>query len=167
MATTFSRSMRALAADNFRTQLLGLLFAAILFAMWAVWFFFAQVGVYEVSEAARLHSQTQATADFPAATFGRIRPGQPARLRLAAFPWTQYGTLSATVASVDYDVDGDSVRVGLDLVPGANSAIRLEPGLRGNVEVEIERVSPAVLAVRAAGRIAVSSDSSSTPQTKP
>ncbi|HJW84808.1 MAG TPA: HlyD family secretion protein, partial [Anaerolineae bacterium] len=152
MAATFSRSMRALAADNFRTQLLGLLFAAILFAMWAVWFFFAQVGVYEVSQAARLHSPTQAIADFPAATFGRIRPGQPARLRLAAFPWTQYGTLSATVATVDYDVDSDSVRVGLDLAPGANSAIRLEPGLRGNVEVEIERVSPAVLAVRAAGR---------------
>ena len=167
MSATFSRSMRAMAADSFRPQLLGLLIAAILFAMWGAWFFFAQIGVYEVSEAARLHSPTQAMADFPAATFGRIRPGQPARLRLAAFPWTQYGALSATVATVDYDVDGDSVHVVLDLAPGATPAIRLEPGLLGNVEVEIERVSPAVLALRAAGRLAVSSDSSSTPQTKP
>ena len=35
---------------------------------------------------------------IPVAVVGRIRPGQPARLRLEGFPWTQYGTVAATVA---------------------------------------------------------------------
>jgi HlyD family secretion protein len=44
-------------------------------------------------------------ADFlPPAALGRIQPGQPARLRLEGFPWTQYGAVSATVASVANEV---------------------------------------------------------------
>src|SRR5258706_4120422 len=43
---------------------------------------------------------TRAVAFFPIASVGRLRAGQPARLRLDGFPWTQYGTLPAKVASV-------------------------------------------------------------------
>ena len=43
--------------------------------------------------------EPRAVAHFPPVVIGRIQPGQRARLRLAGFPWTQYGTVPATVAS--------------------------------------------------------------------
>lgn len=47
-------------------------------------------------------------AEFaPSSALGRVRPGQRARVRLAGFPWTEYGTISASVASVA----ADSVKV--------------------------------------------------------
>src|SRR5688572_3051461 len=49
----------------------------------------------------------------PAATLGRIRAGQRARLRLEGFPWTQYRTISTTVANVANEVRDDLVRVEL------------------------------------------------------
>ena len=149
-----------LAADSSRPALLGLFLAAILFAAWAAWFLLAQVGVYEVSENARLLSSTQIIADFPVSALGRIQVGQSARVRLAAYPWTQYGTLSATVVSTDSQPRDGMVRVRFRVVPDSTSAIRVQPGLTGEVEVEIERVSPAVLALRAAGQFVAPSETS-------
>jgi membrane fusion protein (multidrug efflux system) len=91
-------------------------------------------------------------AAFPAASVGRIRPGQPAWVRLEGFPWTQYGALAARVADVGNEPSEGRVRVELVLAPGRASPIPLGHGLPGSAEVEVERVSPAVLALRAAGQ---------------
>jgi multidrug resistance efflux pump len=94
----------------------------------------------------------RAVAFFPVAGVGRIRSGQPAQLRLDGFPWTQYGTLSATVASVGSDPEGGRVRVELTLQGESTPAIPLEHGLSGTAEVEVERASPLDLVLRAIGR---------------
>jgi hypothetical protein len=74
--------------------------------------------------------------DFlPPAALGRIQPGQPARLRLEGFPWTQYGAVSATVASVASEVRDGWVRVELA------------------VRAEVDHVSPATLVLRTAGSL--------------
>jgi multidrug resistance efflux pump len=92
-------------------------------------------------------------ATFPAdRAVGRVRAGQKARLKLAGFPWLQYGTVTATVASVASEVRDGGVRVELDVEPDKNSAIPLQHGLPGTVEVEVERLTPARLALRALGR---------------
>src|SRR5262249_47276764 len=44
--------------------------------------------------------EPRAVGMFPAVAVGRIRPDQPARLRLHGFPWTQYGTVPACVDHV-------------------------------------------------------------------
>ena len=88
----------------------------------------------------------------PEAALGRIRPGQPARIRLHGFPWTQYGSIRATVARVASESTGGQVRVELDLHPDPRSPIPLQHGLPAEVEVEVDRVSPAVLVLRAAGK---------------
>jgi multidrug resistance efflux pump len=52
-----------------------------------------------------------AVAEFlPAVALGRVRAGQPARLRLDSFPWTQYGSLATTVSSVASEVRDGRVR---------------------------------------------------------
>jgi membrane fusion protein (multidrug efflux system) len=92
-------------------------------------------------------------AEFaPSAALGRVKPGQPARLRLAGFPWTEYGSLSATVTSVASEPRGGRVRVELLISNEAASIIPLQHGLPTTVEVEVDRVSPAALILRAAGK---------------
>jgi membrane fusion protein (multidrug efflux system) len=96
--------------------------------------------------------EARAVAFFPAATVGRVRPGQPARLRLEGFPWTQYGTVAATVTDVGNEPSGGLVRVELTLAADPERTIPVEHGMPGWAEVEVERVAPAVLVLRAAGQ---------------
>ena len=54
MATAFSRTLRSLEADRFRRTAVVLLAVAALLAMWGFWAIRARIGVYEVTENARL-----------------------------------------------------------------------------------------------------------------
>lgn len=92
-------------------------------------------------------------AFFNPAAIGRVRAGQRARIRLDSYPWAQYGTVEATVSNVASEARKGNVRVELVLASTARSAIRIEHGLIGQVEVEVEKVTPAMLVVRAAGRL--------------
>jgi membrane fusion protein (multidrug efflux system) len=117
-----------------------------------------QIGTW-VREGARLGAvippgTLKVMADFlPSAAIGRIQAGQPARLRLEGFPWTQYGAVSATVASVASEVRDGLVRVELAILPNFASPIPLQHGLPGTVEVEVDRVSPAILVLRTVGQL--------------
>jgi membrane fusion protein (multidrug efflux system) len=94
-------------------------------------------------------------ADFdPGEAIGRVRAGQRARLRLDGFPWTQYGAVPATVERVASELRDGHVRVELAVHPEPDSRVPLEHGLPGVVEIELERVTPATLIVRALGRLA-------------
>jgi multidrug resistance efflux pump len=86
----------------------------------------------------------------PEQAFGRVRAGQRAHFRLAGFPWAQYGMLSARVVEVAGELRDGMVRVELAIDEPLPS-IPLQHGLPGDVEIEIERVSPLMLVVRAAG----------------
>jgi membrane fusion protein (multidrug efflux system) len=94
----------------------------------------------------------RAIARFPAASVGRIRPGQRARLRLDGYPWAQWGTLSATVANVGNEPIEGRVRVELRLGPNTDTAIPPEHGLPGTAEIEVERATPIAVVLRAAGQ---------------
>ena len=54
MASPFSRTLRSLEADRSRHSLVGLAVAALLLAGWSVWFFGAEVTLYEGAHSARL-----------------------------------------------------------------------------------------------------------------
>ncbi len=96
----------------------------------------------------------KAVASFsPATAMGRIRSGQRARIRLQGFPWTQYGSVSASVARVASETRNGAVQVELDLHPDLNSLIPLQHGLPAEVEVEVERTRPALLVLRVAGKL--------------
>lgn len=93
-------------------------------------------------------------ADFqPSEAVGRIRVGQPARMRVSGFLWTQYGLLTAQVSAISSEVTDGRIRVELALAPDPNSAIPLKHGLTGTVEIELEEISPAVLTLRSAGQL--------------
>lgn len=88
----------------------------------------------------------------PAQASGRLAPGQPATLRLEGFPWTSFGTIRGHVREVASEPRGGLVRVEVEIDAFAPKIPR-EHGLPGTLEVEVERVSPAELFLRAAGRV--------------
>jgi len=89
----------------------------------------------------------------PPAVFGRIRAGQRGLMRIAGFPWTQYGGVRMIVESVGSEVRDGSVRVELAIDQDDSTTIPLQHGLPGSVEIEIERVTPATLLLRTAGKL--------------
>src|SRR5262245_47009117 len=96
----------------------------------------------------------RAVAEFaPSAAMGRIQAGQRARLRLDGFTWTEYGQVSATVSRVASEPRSGRVRVELAVNPESAPLIPSQHGLPGKVEIEIERVSPAELAMRSVGKM--------------
>ena len=95
-------------------------------------------------------SGLKVVADFSPAALGRVREGQAARLRLEGFSWVQYGSLQTRVAKVGSEVRDGRVRVELAVL-SMRSPAPLQHGLPGTLEVELERVAPAILALRAAG----------------
>lgn len=86
-----------------------------------------------------------------AEAFGRVRAGQQARLRLDGFPSAQYGVVHAVVSDVAGELRDGRVRVELTLTD-TTPPIPIQHGLPGSVEVEVEQLSPARLALRAVGR---------------
>jgi membrane fusion protein (multidrug efflux system) len=99
--------------------------------------------------------QVSVVAEFLPSALGRVHAGQPAHLRLDAFPWTQYGYVPATVHRVASETREGHLRVELAVRHSPSSPITLEHGLPGAVEIETERVTPMALLIRALGRALV------------
>ena len=93
-------------------------------------------------------------ADFePAAVLGRVRPGQAAQLRLDGFPWTQYGSVAATVSRVAGEIRDKHIRVEFTPRAAWPAGVQVQHGLPGTMEVTLETVAPAVMVLRAAGQL--------------
>ena len=89
-------------------------------------------------------------AEYDAAAFGRLAPGQRARLRVAGFPATRYGTLAARVARVASEVRDGTIRVELELA-ASSSEIPIRHGMTGTIDIEVDRACPLALLLRAIG----------------
>ena len=104
-------------------------------------------------------AEIRVRARFPKEVVGIIQPGQAAHLKLDGYPWTLYGTVPARVTRVGTEpgiaatpeaIPG-TVRVELDIQPPADPRIQLQHGLTATVEIEVARVSPVALLMRAIG----------------
>ena len=89
----------------------------------------------------------------PQKSMGRIRQGQRARLRLHGFPWMQYGSIPVMVAQVASEPQDNWLRVELAVQDYQQSRIPIQHGLPGSVEVVVEKVTPATLVLRTAGKL--------------
>lgn len=88
----------------------------------------------------------------PSDALARIRPGQNGQMRLDGFPWTEYGSLAVTVARVADEARDGKVWLDGAVAKAPGSLIPLQHGLPGILVVEVERLSPAEMVLRAAGR---------------
>jgi membrane fusion protein (multidrug efflux system) len=74
-------------------------------------------------------------------------------LRLDGFPWTQYGSIGIVVSNVAGEIRNGKVRVEMNLTDSGRVPINLQHGLPGSAEVEVERLTPAKIVLRAAGQM--------------
>jgi multidrug resistance efflux pump len=131
----FSRTLRALDADDFRASKLGLLVAVALLAAWSWWMLAARVRQYESTSNVRIESGV-VVAYFPSTI--RIHPGQSAVVTLDG------KTSLARVQSVAPD------HAELDLVPNPQSPIPASSS--SSADIEVSQVSPASVALQSLGR---------------
>ncbi len=151
MSISFTRSTRSLKTDKFKISIGMLLLITLLFVIWGLWFFLAQITLYEVANEAELLANSEVVAYFSTTALGRIQTGQPARLRFNGFPAIQYGPVAATVTSITNKPAAGWVEVKLTLIPDSNSKIPLQRGMPGQAEIEVEHVSPLILLLRSVG----------------
>jgi multidrug resistance efflux pump len=88
----------------------------------------------------------------PVTALGRVRPGQRATLRVLGYPWIEYGALTGCVATVAQEVRNGRLRVELDLDEQQSCKAPLRHGMPVSVEIVVERLTPAALVLRLAGR---------------
>ena len=94
-----------------------------------------------------------AVAHFPAGVaLGRIATEQAAQMRLDGFSWVRYGAVEGVVRAVSSQPREGFIRVEIDLDP-ASTSVALAHGMPGAVEIEVERVRPLGLLLRAAGAV--------------
>jgi hypothetical protein len=84
---------------------------------------------------------------FAPGALARLRPGQKATLRLSNRSGQEAGTFPALVTDIPSSSGGNS-----QVEMYVSSPEPLQPGLSGQVQVEVDHVSPAMLALRAAGQ---------------
>src|SRR5580698_3529712 len=131
----FSRTLRALDADDFRASKLGLLAAVALLAAWTWWMLAARVPQYESTSNVRIESGV-VVAYFPSTI--RIHPGQSAVVNIGS------DSFPARVQTVGSD------HAELDLVPNPQSPIAASSS--SSADIEVSQVSPASVALQSLAR---------------
>lgn len=93
-------------------------------------------------------------ADLPGEMLAKIRPGQRARFRFEGYPALAHGSVAAVVRRVGAEARDGSVEVILTPQPDLSARLPLQHGVRGTIDIEIERVTPAALLLRRVGEVA-------------
>ncbi len=139
----FSRTVRALERDSFRISNLFFVLAFVLLGAWIWWFLGGSVPQYETAREVRIEPN-RFVAVFPARALDHVRPGQTALVRVGG------QSIPARVSAVAVEAVGGQASV--ILLPETET---LPPDARGqsaDAAVEVERVTPAQLVLRAIGR---------------
>lgn len=87
---------------------------------------------------------------FRNTSVGRLEVGQHARLRLDALPWTSHGVVDLAVERLATEAEEKEVRVELSLV--GEPELPLTHGMTGQLEVTVDRLSPAQWLLQSIGR---------------
>jgi hypothetical protein len=144
----FSRSMRSLRLDSFRATRIGLVFAIIIMLALIVWFFMAKVTLYEVGSSMEWNVDGKLMVTFPKEALSRLRPGMPAILRLPQ----STDQPAMTIPAVVFDLPREGEQVEILVLSGAQPLDTQQGKLTGQVEVEVEYVTPAELVLRSSGK---------------
>jgi multidrug resistance efflux pump len=99
------------------------------------------------------NARVRVVADFAAEAVGRVRIGQPARVRVDNFSFLEFGMLDAQVTQVANEAPDLKLRVELAIDPRSKHRIPLQHGLSGSVDVRVDRASPWSLWLRGLGGV--------------
>jgi hypothetical protein len=152
MSIPFSQSMQSLHADHGRTSLWGIGLAISLLLLWGVWFFTPSLTVHTTGSLIGRTRSGDVLATFGPQASSQLRPGQAA-LIYPANTTSDVTTLPATILEVELGDPGEAAKVRLYPESIVDVDILFANGVSGEVTVETETISPAVLLLRATGQL--------------
>ncbi len=105
MSIQFSRSMRSLNLDSYRTSRIAMILATILMLALILWFLLAEVTLYESSSTVSLTEDGRVIAVFSPESLRRIQPGQNGFLRLNTRPDQPLASYPAVVVATNTETN--------------------------------------------------------------
>jgi len=160
MSLQFSRSLRSLRIDSFRASRIGLILAVLNMSALIAWFFLAKVTLYEASSSVSFTEDGRLMATFSPESIKRIQPGQSAILRLT--PGADQPTIA--IPTLVFDVETGEDRVELLVMTSDFPETIPKEKLSGQVEVEVEYITPAELVLRTSGKVFTKNEIPVSPQ---
>lgn len=148
MSIQFSRSVRALRLDSFRATRIGLVIAVLIMLALILWFFLAKVTLYESSTTLETKPDGMILATFPGEARPRLRPGMPAILRMSQGA----DQPSVTLPAVVWNLPTEGEQVEILLLSGGETLSQQQGKLSGQVDVEVEYITPVALVLRTSGK---------------
>lgn len=148
MSIHFSRSMRSLNIDSFQASRVGLILGSLLVMALIVWFLFARVTLYAVSQEVGFNPDGHFIAKFPKEEMARVQVGQGALVRI--FPGADQPPL--VVPGIVFDIPLDSQEAEILVMTGDLPESGISQNATGQVEVEVEQISPLALVLRTSGK---------------
>ena len=147
MGTSFPRTTHSLQATNFRRAIFNLSLITLLLGIWFAWFFFSKVTLFEISEPVEITNDHILVVNYPLKSPDHFKRGQTALLKLAGALGSEIGPIPALVTNVESDLVVGQIQVESLVfwelappVPSGGTVI-------GQLEIEVEHVSPAILVV--------------------
>jgi hypothetical protein len=142
----FSRSLRSLHIDSYRSAQIGLVIASVVLLALIIWFFSATVTLYQSASEVAISEDGKILAQFSPESINRVHLGQRAILRLSQGADQPVLTLPAYV----FDKTNDQVEIILleDQLPAGWEG---EAG-SSQLQVAVDHLTPAALVLRALGR---------------
>lgn len=160
MSTQFSRSMRSLKSDHFRASIIGMILLIVIIMLLIIWFFGAKTTLYEHSADVKLSPNGQFSAKFEDQAMERIQSGQHAVLKVKSG-----GDLnSVSVPAIVIGTQPESNQVVFVIVADEVSMDIFQEGVKGEVEVEVEALTPAELVMQSSGAFSNQADIPLSPQ---
>lgn len=143
--------MRSLQVDRGRRSLIGLIIAAVLLILWVMWLFLAHITMYTTGQITEIERDGTVLASFPGKEADRLQVGQRALLNPSGELAKTVSAIPAEVLDVSPQPGQNQVRV--ELYPlNEDPALFQANGFTGQVDVEVEQVSPAMLVARISGQ---------------
>jgi len=149
MSLEFSRSLRSLRIDSFRLSRIGLVLAILILSALIAWFFLAKVTLFETSTSLTFSEEGRLMAVFPPESIKRIQPGQSAILRVSSGADQPTSNIPALV----YGVDSEQKQIELLLMSSEIPEGFSNEKFSGQLEVEVEYITPAQLVLRSSGKV--------------
>lgn len=97
-------------------------------------------------------------AQLSSAVAGHVRVGDRAVVRLAGFPWPEYGSLQARVLRIGSESGARGFRAQLELTGEGDYQGPLEHGLPGELLLETDRSTPFMVLLRRMGVVSLAAE---------
>jgi len=145
VSIAFSRSLRSLESDQYRFSLVWLIIAIVLLGSWSIWFFTAKIGVYETTRTFEVSRDGYLKATFSEKSLKKILPGQKATFKPDGTPARP--SIKGEVMNIPQTSNRQDGQVEIYL----NTSENIKNGITGEIQVEVEKITPAGLVLRSTG----------------